>query len=579
MPRPLRPAPMATAAAGQTVVPKTLKAQRNKRIENNPTYYIYPNMKTNLFLLSLLFLLCTSVLCGCANDDEQILSTDGSTLTVHATANGFASADGVNTRASESGYNTTFTKGDQIGVFAVKDGRVIEDCKNVPLTYNGTGWEGTVYYYTGAKYFAYYPYVASMSDKTSVEEIVDAFTPQSDQSTNENYTKSDLMTADVVSPSDKRLNFQFEHKMSLIEISLPLQKYITPAPEKYEYSSPVIGATFSIDPGSGQQSITPYKMGGGVYRYIVPAKVSHTVGGEFQTGDGKTIAYSKAGFSLSAGNYKRLNVSYDGAPSGEPQERAIAIGDYYYSDGSICPGNASNPPSEDCIGIVFSTDVNRIGQVATEALGKKGVTTPHGLVMALTNASDGCNWCKIYRDENAGGADGAPFKDNTVNLKKQYHNVDGYAETHWIIETYKNDGSILKDIYSAFYHASLYGTAKGGTAKYAVPTNTTGWFIPSMGQWWDILSNLGKVNLDSYKNSEDPHVYIYDAATTAVNNMNDYLNKITDADTFSTDDSFWSSSEYNSLSACGVSFNRTRILVLRPTGKIQTRMSRCVLAF
>lgn len=542
-------------------------------------------MKTNLFLLSLLFLLCTSVLCGCANDDEQILSTDGSTLTVHATANGFASADGVNTRASESGYTTTFTEGDRIGVFAVKDGRSIEGCKNVPLTYNGTGWEGNaVYYYTGAKYFAYYPYDASMSDKTSVEGIVDAFTPQLDQSTNVNYTKSDLMTADGVSPRNKTLNFQFEHKMSLIEISLPLQKYITPDADRYEYSSPVIGATFSIASGSGPQRITPYKMGGGVYRYIVTAGVSHTVGGEFQTGDGKTIAYSKPGLSLVAGNYKRLNVSYDGAPSGEPQERALAIGDYYYSDGSICPGNASNPPSENCIGIVFSTDVPRIGKAATEALKAKGVT-PHGLVMALTNASNRCRWGDRPKDENAGGADGAPFKDNTVNLKKQYKNVDGYAETHWIIDTYKNDGSKLKDTYSAFYYASLYGTAEGGTAKYAVPTNTTGWFIPSMGQWWDILSNLGKVNLDSYKNSEERSTEIYDAATTAADNMNSYLNKITDAETFSDRLHIWSSSENSSSEACRVSFTDGSIYLGRfyknqaNTNNYYYYRVRCVLAF
>ena len=539
-------------------------------------------MKTSLFQLSLLFLLCTSVLCGCANDDEQILSTNGSTLTVHATANGFASADGVNTRASESGYNTTFTVGDQIGVFAVKDGRAIEGCKNVPLTYNGTGWEGTVYYYTGAEYFAYYPYDASMRDKTSVEEIVNTFTPQSDQSTNENYTKSDLMTANVVSPSsDKTLNFKFEHKMSLIEISLPLQKYITPTPDRYEYSSPVIGATFSITFGSGQQRITPYKMGGGVYRYIVSAEVPHTVGGEFQTGDGKTIEYSKPGLSLVAGNYKRLNVSYDG----EPQERAIAIGDYYYSDGNICPGEVSNPPSENCIGIVFSTDVTRIGKAATEALKAKGIT-PHGLVMALTNASNRCKWGKYDKDENADGDDGAPFKDNTVNLKKQYNNVDGYAETHWIIETYKNNGSTLKDIYSAFYHARLYGTAEGRTAQYAAPTHTTGWFIPSMGQWWDILSNLGKVDLDSYKNSEKPSAEIYDATTTAADNMNNYLSKITGAETFSDTRLYiWSSSEHSSTEACRVSFSGGSIFLGRyykheaNTNYYYYYGVRCVLAF
>lgn len=538
-------------------------------------------MKTNLFQLSLLFLLCVSVLCGCADNDEPVPATDGTVLTVHATADGFASADGADTRASESGYTTTFTEGDQIGVFAVgKDGYVIEDCKNVPLTYDGTGWEGTVYYYTGAKYFAYYPYDVSMNDKTNVDDIVKAFKPQPDQGAYANYTKSDLMTADNVSPSNKTLSFSFAHKMSLIEISLPVQKYTTGGDSPYEYSSPVIGATFNITSNENQQqTITPYNMGGGVYRYIVSADNSHTVGGEFQTGDGKTIEYSKAKLSLSAGSYKRLNVSYDGAPS-ETIERSLDIGDFYYSDGGICPKNVLNPPSEGCIGIVFSTDVSRIGQAAKDALKEKGVETPHGLVMALTYASNGCRWGEYGKDENKNGADGEPFKENTETLKQQYNNVDGYAETHWIIDTYKNDGNKLEDTYTAFYHASRYGTADGSTAKYAAPGNTTGWFIPSMGQWWDILSNLGKVNLDSYKENEDTYTYISGAATTAVDNMNIYLNKVNDAETFNTSTYFWSSSEYDSNDACYVGFYSNGYLYLSYDCKDYTRgRVRCVLAF
>lgn len=105
-------------------------------------------------------------------------------------------------------------------------------------------------------------------------------------------------------------------------------------------------------------------------RPLIPADGSHTVSGEFQISDGKTIGYSTKSFHAPTGNYKRLNVSYDGAD--KAVTRPLAIGDYYYSNGNICPRDASNPPSEDCIGIVLSTDVNRIGQAATEALKKKG---------------------------------------------------------------------------------------------------------------------------------------------------------------------------------------------------------------
>ena len=531
-------------------------------------------MKTNILYFSLLVLLSAVSLCGCSNDDEPVVTaTDGTTLTVTARADGFASTDGTaqtdtpQTRATESGYTTTFVKGDQIGVFAVKDGSVITGCQNVQLTYDGTSWSGStpVYKYAGATYFAYYPYTADMNGKTSVDEIVAAFnttvTAATDQSTYAKYTACDLMTATIESPiSGTTLSFSFTHKMSLIEISLPVQKYKTSDnADAYEYSAPVLGATFSLTPsnGSGATTIKLYSIVKGVYRYIVPAGTSGvTVSGAFNTADDKTIEYLKDNLSLSAGNYKRLNVTYSGAPSTTPTVRALAVGDFYYSDGSICPGDASNPPSEGCIGIIYSTDANRIGTAAKNALAMKGVTTPHGLVMALTNASDGCRWGEYNKDENSSGNAGEPFKANTDQLKKQYENVNGYAETHWIINEYgKNGNTALQNTYTAFYHANRYGTTDSGTVQYAAPANTTGWFIPSMGQWWDILSNLGGIDLSSYKGDTSSSASISGAATTAVTNMNKYLQKINGATTFSTGTYFWSSSESRGISACYVGFD------------------------
>lgn len=505
-------------------------------------------MKTNLFQLSLLFLLCTSVLCGCANDDEQILSTDGSTLTVHATADGFASADGVNTRASENDYTTTFTEGDQIGVFAVKDGQVITDCNNVPLTYNGTGWEGNaVYYYTGAEYFAYYPYDVNMNDKTSVDDIVKDFTPQSNQSSYANYTKSDLMTADVVSPSpsDKTLRFSFAHKMSLIEISLPVQKYITPDPDKYEYSSPVIGATFSIaSNGNGQQSITPYNMGGGVYRYIVSAEVSHTVGGEFQTGGGKTIEYNKKGLSLSAGNYKRLNVSYDGAD--KAIIRPLAIGDYYYSNGNVCPGDAPNPPSEGCIGIVMKVGRDNGGTDWTDDCTynlKDGITemnTVHGYVLALYDANNGqnCTWGS-YRTQ---------VEYEGMMNRDQYTGFYGYKNTQAVILFAKSKGWNLQDAFPAVY----WGT-NGYEDSHPAPANSSGWFLPSAGQCKYWLNNRDEL-LNSVK-------------------------KVTGDDSYGWKSWYWSSSEYSSnpmYNACYADFDYGRVL---PSSKDSYRYVLACLAF
>ena len=237
------------------------------------------------------------------------------------------------------------------------------------------------------------------------------------------------------------------------------------------------------------------------------------------------------------------------------------VGDFYCrndkNEGYLIPGDASLTTEQQtaCIGIVYSTDVSRIGTAAKQALNKKDVSTPHGLVMALTNASEGCRWGESGKDENSVGADGEPFKENTDKVYKMYNNVDGYGETHWIIDTYGRDGNTaLKDTYTAFYHASRYGTAESSTEKYAAPTNTTGWFIPSMGQWWDILSNLGGIDLTSHRDDTSDYTYISGAASTAVANMNRYLEKISDATPFSRGTYFWSSSECNGDNACYVNF-------------------------
>ena len=263
------------------------------------------------------------------------------------------------------------------------------------------------------------------------------------------------------------------------------------------------------------------------------------------------------------------------------------VGDFYCKnssgEGYLIPGDIAQLTEERqaaCIGIVYSTDVNRIGKAAKEVLTDKGIT-PHGLVMALTNASNSCNWGEPFRDENSNGSEGEPFKENTDQLQKQYNNVDGYGETHWIIDTYgRNGNTALQDTYTAFYHTSRYGTAESNTGKYAAPSNTTGWFIPSMGQWWDILSNLGKIDLTSYRNSADSYADIGRTVPTAVDNINTYLQKISDATPFSTDTYFCSSSEHDHLSACNVLFHSNGDLGLHYSGKERSgRRLRCSFAF
>lgn len=341
-------------------------------------------MKLDYFKHSLFLLLAGFILCNCSNDDEFAPTTDGTVLNIQATAQGFLSIDGINTRAKEENYTTSFTDGDQIGVFAQKDGSIIEGCKNLRLTYStNNGWTGnTVFYYKGAEYFAYYPYSADNDNKKSVDEIVKAFTLDTNQSTHVQYTENDLMATEAVLPdaTTKRLSFNFKHKMSMVEISLPMQEYQT-QDASYKYSIPILDATFSIE----GKTVSPYYMGSGIFRYIITPDKSITVSGEFTELNGKTTEYSRMGLSLKSNSYKRLNVvrNSDGVVS-----RNLEVGDFYYSDGSIVPENTKNPPTEGCIGVIFNVDKEDIKKISTH---KEGGFV-HALVIALNDASQGTTW-------------------------------------------------------------------------------------------------------------------------------------------------------------------------------------------
>ena len=139
------------------------------------------------------------------------------------------------TRATENGYRTDFTAGDQCGLYIVRNGAVV--CENIKLT-AAEGTEGGLVWQpdagvtlagglSGESYFLYYPYRANMKDKvtasaTSDEEffatLISGWTPATDQSDYAaGYTASDLMTAKgTASKADGKLSLSFAmtHRMA-----------------------------------------------------------------------------------------------------------------------------------------------------------------------------------------------------------------------------------------------------------------------------------------------------------------------------------------------------------------------------
>lgn len=542
----------------------------------------------NTFLKYILFSFLF-VLSSCSGEDVFVANgqspRDALVLTV--SAGDFVTDGNTVTRAADDGATTTFENDNKVGVIILDDeGNLLSN--NVPYKYNDGIWafddsEGKpqCYYDNQAKtYIVYYPYSTTADDVTDEAVLKSKFAPKEDQSKEDDYRASDLLVWTSTSGPLKTLTAELKHAYASVSVS-PNIKYTLQDGNSTEVIcalSQISDVSLAIEDNSAYKF---YPAEDGSYRYILPT--------DFSSGDAScTLTFNEKKYSstMTFSTSVSANTRYTFVPiviGGVYGLDKVQIGDFYCKDskdeGYLIPGDIlslTDAQQEACIGIVYSTDASRIGTAATEALKKNGVTSPHGLVMALTSASDNALWGPYRTDENSGGSEGEPFKANTDQVNKMYANVDGYGETHWIIE---NHSDVLQNKYAAFYYASLYGT--NGTEKYAAPSNTTtGWFIPSIGQWWDIMSNLCKIDLADKQEDTDPYPTLDDLSKTAVANMKKYLQKISSA-TFSLGNYFWSSSEYSNIRACYVGFGSYGgFLYLNYCNKdTDGRGVRCIFAF
>lgn len=228
-----------------------------------------------------------------------------------------------------------------------------------------------------------------------------------------------------------------------------------------------------------KKKYTPYAIDKGVYRCIVAPTATDaalSVEGLFYDGDAP-VTFSKDGIELASGNYKRLKVNY--TYEGYNRIRPITYGDYYYADGNIYPGDLANAPSANCIGMIYAT-------VGSGDEDEDFRNKYHYYVMALDKVT--CAWATD--EENVlFPAEGDNTPDFTVsNAAGALADMQGYVRTRYVVAQ-KGQEANWNTIYPAFYNAVNFGEA-GATAKYKAPVNTSGWFLPSGGQFVQIYNNL-----------------------------------------------------------------------------------------
>ena len=485
----------------------------------------------NFFLGINIFLLITSLF-SCSNESlGPIDNQETENAFIEVLDKGFKN-DSLQTKTSESSYVTTFTQGDMIGVFVVDKTTNEILYSNEPIRYDAGSrtWTGDLRFKNDNRvFYAYYPYSKEMdsynptigvplsSESFFNEYITDVELPE-DQSTQDKYTKADIMIGEgIVSTlsSAKKIVFTMSHCMSLIELEFPewvdsRVRYYLKGDDNYEpwerLEKVNVGISDVCLRSKGENKPYFYNFNGN-YRYIVKPG-SYNIEGSFNTTTkvpdrygntiDETILINRTISSLDAGNYYHRNVSVKKGLVFE-LEHTLKIGDFYQNDGGLVSVDrdwVNNPLIEEykemCVGIVFQTDVNRIGSAEKADLYSKGVK-PHGLVMALRNAAEDKQWCiNNVRQSKL---------KSCITVNDSYNDISGLNNCK-IVSQETN----YENVYPAFYYALEYNKS-----VIVSSSRTTGWFLPSIGQWLDLYINLGGAKIEKFE-SYDPNnyaIYLY----------------------------------------------------------------------
>lgn len=246
--------------------------------------------------------------------------------------------------------------------------------------------------------------------------------------------------------------------------------------------------------------------------------------------------------------YRNFNYTYTIKINGSGQADArvafsgpVVVGDYLFNDGTWGPLAGHVSSSVWPIGVIFSSKTSDKDQTA----GWK-----HGYAMALNDAEGGVVWSnttdpKLITDQSS-------YVANDLSLFLT--DMDGLSHCSLTIAENSNN--------PAFYAAHNYGTSSScGGEKNAAPTSvTSGWYLPSIGQWNLIVKNLGALVINpTYNSSDQLYFWGTGSSITAGNAINRYINlaqpynadvAILGGDSPDTFKWYWTSTEYNDSDSC-----------------------------
>ena len=305
---------------------------------------------------------------------------------------------------------------------------------------------------------------------------------QTNQSTLANYKSSDFQACKTTGASP---TFAMAHKMGLYQLSggsksIVTTKYYISGYSTYywTHNSTAINAKSS----SSYTSSAKMFLSNNIHYYIARAGVAtdYAASNEYPNSDG-TNAWSKTAVIVNGGQYKSESLSAPTLTCQTWSAYTIAKGDVFYTDGALAHSNSqySTTSTRSPAGIVMFIPSNN----AEKAYAESGYGAGHALIMSLKNVSSTKIWSK-----NSGHVTGLTACTTLAAVKADASGM-------------KNCSYMNSTNYPAAYAALHYSVS----VPTAVPNKTTGWFLPSMGQWMKVAVYMGDCTEAqlSYNDSND----------------------------------------------------------------------------
>ena len=481
---------------------------------------------------------------------------------------------------------TKYDNNTSAGLFVVNEEKNVI-AANVQLTYNGTSWslpaDSKLKFSPQYNYFVYYPYqpepeglpgAPAKGTEATEENVASAknFFAKAigtwkssklaaDQSTLVKMNACDLHIGKALLNEDGcSVSFKMEHAMGLAvlnrESKSVTKHYILRGYTSYTWDN---GTTTLIPSATLSNSQKLYATTNTQGVKVIPPSVvfpfsSTSKGDDAWSGD-VNITAAANGVGTGTATIKATKVDYT---------YTMAVGDIYYSDGAMTHQSEALASGKTPIGIV--------GYLGNDYWTEKGVSGKggHALVMCLkTIGSTGSTKAaqeeykknrnnsgpKVtayigtlyawYSSNSDAGRTKVTSKSDIVNSKNQSYG-SGYTETDALINKW---GSAA----AAAYQAQNYKTLPANSTK------CTGWFLPTAGQYYAVMTTLGATFSDDWtgiwdgNTSTHPKLGFFSNMTTVTTNINNKLKIVSDknyTEFFGVVNTWaWTSSEFSSTVA------------------------------